>query len=269
MSDIFAVKLIDIIDEGDKRVSLYFDIPEGFVWEPGAHISLALDGYDDNDSVNRDYVRKFSIQTLMHEGKIGVTTRLDSSNSVYKDKVSALEPGDFCHIIESGCRMNLRREDKDIVLISMGVGMATMRPLVRTFEECSDGIRSLTNICVNKTDNILYKSEFDSMSDICDSHCCHNREELKVDLADICNDDKDKIFYLVGSKLFVENMVSQLRGYNVAKENIMIDKKHGVLDGIYAGASFNSYEKLKNTTTFKAIELPKKPCDCNGNCTCK
>lgn len=269
MSDIFAVKIIDIIDEGDERVSLYFDIPEGFVWDPGAHISLALDGYNKKDSVNKEYVRKFSIQTLMHEGRIGVTTRLDSSDSIYKEKVSSLKLGDYCYIIEAGCRMNLRREDKDIVLISMGVGMATMRPLVHAFEECSDGIRSLTNICVNKTDNMLYKSEFDSMSDLCDSHCCHNREELKLDLEDICKDNKDKIFYLVGSKEFVENMVSQLRGHNVSKDNIMIDKKTGVLDGIYAGASFNSYKNLKNTKAFRAIELPKKPCPCNGNCTCK
>ncbi|WP_437130741.1 hypothetical protein [Peptostreptococcus russellii] len=269
MSDIFAVKLIDIIDEGDKRVSLYFDIPKDFVWEAGAHISLALEGYDNKRSVNKDYVRKFSIQTLMNEGKIGVTTRLDSSDSVYKEKIASLKIGDYCYIIESGCRMSLRRENKDIVLISMGVGMATMRPLVHAFEECPDGIRSLTNICVNKTDNILYKNEFDSMKDICDSHCCHNREELKVDLAEICKESKDKIFYLVGSKPFVENMVSQLRGHNVAKENIVIDKKTGVLDGIYAGASFNSYKDFKSSSSFKAIELPKKPCDCNGNCTCK
>lgn len=270
MEKIFEVKLIEKIDAGENRVTLYFDIPEGFSWEPSAHISLALKGYDKEGEFDKDYIRKFSINTLMCEGKIGITTRTDSSDSLYKKMIKSMEVGEKCNIIESGCRLPIRREGKDIVLISMGVGMATMRPLINSMINDLDGIKSVTNISVNKTDNFLYKDEMNAEDHlVCNSIYCHHRTDLKETIENLCHDTSDKIFYVVGSRDFVQNMVTMLKSNGVKKENIMIDKKPGVIDGLYAGLNYDDVKNRMKSKTFKKIELPSAKCGCNGNCTCK
>lgn len=266
----FELRLIDKIDEGEKRYSLYFDIPEGFEWEPSAHISLALDGFNEGDSLNKEYIRKFSINTLMDEEKIGITTRIDSSDSLYKKKIAEMNIGDRAYIIESDCRLPIRREEKDIVLISMGVGMATMRPLINAMIKNFDGIKSLTNIAVNKTDRFLYKDEMSSDDHVlCNSYYCQNRTDLKRVIEDVCSDNSDKIFYVVGSREFVQNIVTRLKANGVKKDNIMIDKKPGVIDGLYAGLDYDVIKSRMKSKTFRKIELPFAACGCGGNCTCK
>ena len=270
MEEKFEVELIERVDAGDNRVTLYFNIPDGFTWEPSAHISLALKGYDENGELNKEYIRKFSVNTLMSEGKIGITTRLDSSDSKYKKLVGAMCLGEKCTIIESGCRLPIRREDKDIVLLSMGVGMSTMRPLINSMLENLDGIKSVTNISVNKSDNFLYKDEMTAADHVlCNSIYCHHRTDLKQTIEDICRDTKDKIFYIVGSKEFVQNMIIILKDNGVEKENIMIDKKPGIIDGLYAGLDYSDIKNTMKSANFRKIELPSNKCDCNGNCTCK
>lgn len=240
----YEVELIKKEDSGDNRVTLYFNVPEGFNWEPSAHISLALEGYDRNNEFDKDYIRKFSINTLMEDGVIGITTRTDSSDSMYKKRVAAMEPGEKCTIIESGCRLPIRRENKGIVFISMGIGMSTIRPLINTVIKNQEGITSITNICVNKTDNYLYKDELGASDHIvCNSKFCHHRNDLR-DTIDALNEIENNIFYVVGSREFVQNMVTILKEHNVSKKDIMIDKKAGILDGLYEGLSYDEIKKI-------------------------
>lgn len=235
------VKLLEKKYVGDNRVTLYFSVPKGFEWEAGSHISLALKGYNKNDVFNKEYVRKFSINTLMEENKIGITTRIDSSDSLYKKKIDEIKVGDRCSIIDYGVRLPIRREDKGIVFISMGVGMSTVRPLIKRIIENSEGIKSLKNICVNKTENYLFKSELENYV-FCDNECCHNRKDLK-NIIDTIKDIKNNIFYIIGSRDFVQDMVVILKEHGVSKNDIMIDKKEGILEGLYSGMS---YMDIKN-----------------------
>ena len=240
----FEVELMEKIDSGDNRVTLYFNVPEGFTWEPSAHISLALEGYDENGEFHKDCVRKFSINTLMEENKIGITTRTDSSDSEYKKRIAKMQPGEKCTIIESGCRLPIRRENRGIVFISMGVGMSTVRPLINAIIKDSEKITSVTNICVNKTENYLYKDELGAADHtMCNSRFCHHRTDLRETI-DSLNEVDKKIFYVVGSREFVQNMVVLLKEHGVAKEDIMIDKKPGILDGLYEGMSYDEIKKI-------------------------
>lgn len=237
------VELIEREDEGDNRITLYFSVPEGFQWEPSAHISLALKGYNRNEIIDKEYVRKFSINTLPEDNKIGVTTRTDSSDSLYKKKISELKVGDVCTIIDSDCRLPIRRENKGIVFISMGVGMSTARPLINAIIKNPEGIKSLTSICVNKTENYLFKGELEAADHVlCDSKCCNNRSDLRNTI-DHLNNIENNIFYIIGSREFVQHMVTILKEKGVAKENIMIDKKEGILDGLYDGMSYDEIKQ--------------------------
>lgn len=270
MKDSYSVKLLDIVDEGSRRATYIFEKPDDFNWEEGSHISLGLDGCIVDGMKNKSMIREFSIATTVDENKVVISTRLDSSDSEYKKHLSKIHVGDTCSIFGCGSRMKLRRENKNIVLISMGVGMATMRPLITSYLRNQDGIGSLTNIVVNRSNDYLYKKELvDSPDKNYKNICYKGRKEYKEML--MKNDYGDAIFYIVGSNEFLKDSVNLLRDKGVAVEDIMIDKDRSKLEAYYDA---NSYENMqvKNygaSASFTPLAFAMGGCSCGGNCTCK
>lgn len=271
MKDNFSVKLIDIIDEGNKRATYIFDKPSDFNWDEGSHISLGLEDCFIDGKRNKARVREFSIATTIDEDKVVISTRLDSSESEYKKLLSQMKIGDSCSIFGCGSRMKLRRENKNVVLISMGVGMATMRPLITSYLKNQEGIGSMTNIVVNKSNNYLYKKELlDSPKKNFKNICYTGRQQYKENL--MKDDFGQAVYYIVGSNAFLKDSVNLLREKGVAVEDIMIDKERTKLESYYDA---NSYENMQvknysaTSASFTPLAFAMGGCSCGGNCTCK
>lgn len=270
----YKVRIKNIIDEGKKRATYVFEKPKEFSWQEGSHISLALEEGLTNGQVNKDLMRKFSIATTLDEGVISISTRLDSSDSIYKKKLSTLCPGDQCYIYGCESKMPIRREDKNLVFISMGVGMATMRPIIRTYQQDQTGVRSVKNICVDRTGDHLYKDEISCDKSLnIDTLVAKSRGEFKDILDDgLSIDYNDSIFYIVGSNEFLKDTIKLLKDKNVRKENIMIDKSSESLEKYYNVPSYETmkvkdYQKF--SSSFMPLGLTPGACSCGGNCTCK
>lgn len=269
MSEIITLKITDIIDEGNNIKTYIFNKPEDFNWDEGSHISIGLKDYRKDGKLDNRLIRKFSIFTMNYEDKVGITTRLDSSDSDYKKIMSELKVGDDCHIIEYGSRMRLRREDRDIALISMGVGMATMRPIIKEFLDNDSNVKSITNIIVTKTKNYLYSDELDGLeSDRYKNLCFNGRNDFKNGLKNLELDNA--IYYVVGSKEFLKETIEILKEKGADSKSIMIDKNEGIIE-IYFDE--NDYENMevKNygvSKKFVPLVIPNG-CACGGNCTCK
>ena len=222
-----TLKIVEIVEEGIDTKTFYLEKPEDFNWEEGSHTHIALNGYDSNEVPNKSLVRHMSIMTLAQENRIGFTTRFPSQKSEYKTLLSNYRVGDVISIFKLGSRMSLRRENRPIVLLSMGVGIATMRPLILSYIQNKQSIRGLTHINVDPHPTI-YRNDIESIQDETFVNIwTKTRVEYYQKLTELIK--KDSIYYIVGSDTFLRSNIQKLKSIGVKIEDIMIDKKEGIL----------------------------------------
>lgn len=225
MDDFTKVVIEDIREEANGTRSFYFNIPEGMTWKAGSDMHIAFPDFMDSEVIDKSLVRHMSLMTVPEEGRVGFTTRTPGSGSEYKKRLKSMKTGDEIVIFKLGNRIPLRREGKQIVLISMGVGAATIRPMILEWIKDSTDIPSIINLVVDKKDQFVFKKEWESTPKSNLTHMfCENRNSFYTNFESL-QFDGDKIFYIVGSDIFLEDLIRLLKAKGVQPENIEIDKK--------------------------------------------
>jgi len=221
----YRLKITDIVEEAFGTRTYYMEMPKDFIWDEGSHAHIGLDGYDKGEKPVSDWVRHMSIMTLPDENKIGFTTRKRENCSEFKQKLFDSKVGDEIVVFKPGSRMALRREKRPVVLISMGVGIATMRPLLLAYNKDRVDVPLMLNINVDASGEFLYRKDLDQISsDDYRNYWLDSREKLH-DMIDRSVYPGDSIYYLVGSDPFIIDLIHRLKGKGVSIEDIMIDKK--------------------------------------------
>lgn len=229
----YKLKIVDIRIESDKTKTFLLEKPVELDWDEGSHTHIAHVGYDDNGLPNKNLVRHMSIMTLPQENYFGFTTRLNEDPSMFKSRLAELNVGDALVVFKLGSRMKLRREDKPIVLISMGVGIATMRPLIKSFLLDNTNISHLININVDATKTHVFQTELnDSETLNYQNYWTKSRVEFYQTLTQIIKNNH-AIYYIVGSDLFLRTVIKKLKSFDIRIDNIVIDKKDGILQLYY------------------------------------
>ncbi|MFC5464057.1 dihydropteridine reductase [Lederbergia graminis] len=222
---IYWTKINKIIEETPEIKTYMLDCPEGFTWEEGSHTHMGLEGFNAGDKPNRGLVRHMSICTLPHENAIGITTRIREQCSEYKATLRNLEVGSKVAIFKTHSNVPLKREDKNIYLLSSGVGLATFRPLVLEFFDRPDNVNQIHSLNIDSSKDFLFPEIFTSAPDkkftaqFVDSRQNYYEEVKKLAA------DKDGIFYVVGSDEFLEQNIEVLREQGIRPEQIMLDKR--------------------------------------------
>lgn len=216
----------DIIDEGNGVNTFVLSAPNDFTWEEGSCMHVGLPGFDSNPQLpNKSLVHHMSIASLFYENKILFTTRFLENPSLFKEKLKTMNIGDTIKIFKISSHMKLRREDKNLILISMGLGMATIRPLLKAYLDDKSNIKSIKNLNINSSEKFVYKKEFDQIIDNDIQHYWYNnRKDFYNKLNDLTN-DTDNIYYIVGTDKFLYDVINFLREKNVTDNSIVIDKK--------------------------------------------
>ena len=226
------LKIIEIIDEGIDTKTYYLEKPEDFNWEEGSHTHIALNGYDTENPPNKSLVRHMSIMTLAQEIKIGFNNLFSQQKSEDKTLLSNYKVVDELSIYKLNSRMSLRRENRPIVLLSMGVGIATMRPLILSYIQNKEGIERLIHINVDANPSI-YKNDIESIQNDSFIHIwAKTRVEYYQQLTEVFKQG-NSIYYIVGSDAFLRSNIQKLKSVGVRMEDIMIDKKMGILQLYY------------------------------------
>lgn len=221
----YNLKIIDVIDEGNESKTYLFEKPEDFTWEEGSHVHIGLAGFDQGEKPNKNWVRHMSIMTLPDEGKIGFTTRAKRNPSEFKQRLFSSSIGDDITFFKLGSRLGLRRTGKAIVLLSMGVGIATMRPLIKAFLNDDSNIPSVISLNIDSSSEFVYRKELDQLTDEnYKNYWMNSRTSYYETLQQLANSE-NAIYYIVGSDLFLQENIKCLKSANVDKENIVIDKK--------------------------------------------
>ena len=228
----YRLSIVDIIDESPNTKTYILERPETLTWDEGSHIHLALEDYDKDEVPNKALVRHMSIMSNWDENKIAFTTRFIEPHSPFKEGLVHLTKGDHLKVFKVNSRMTLRRENRPLILVSMGVGLATMRPLIHRFHQDSTSIPMLVNLNVDAHEKALYQDEIEGLrNDRLQLHWCKSRLELFYALE--CLNIENPIYYVVGSDLFLRTILKRLKAKAVSKDAIVIDKKSHMLDLYY------------------------------------
>lgn len=230
---IYWTKINKIIEETSEVKTFLLDLPEGFTWEEGAHTHLALEGFNAGDQPNKSLVRHMSISTLPNEQTVGITTRIRELCSEFKSILRNLKVGDKVALFKIHSNVPLKREDKDIYLLSSGVGLATFRPLVLTYLERPDNINRIHSLNVDSTKNFLFTDVFESAPDKnFTSQYVDNRKDYYEELKKLAA-DQDGLFYVVGSDEFIMQNIDVLREQGIKPEQIVLDKRERQLPNFF------------------------------------
>ena len=223
------VKITDIIEEAQGTKTFLLEKPEYFTWMEGAHTHIGMLGFDEGETPNKAWVRHMSIMTLPEDNKIGITTRVYPPFSEFKGKLSGLQAGDEVVLFKVGSRMYLRREEKSVVLVSMGVGIATMRPLIKSFMKDQTGIRELTSLTIDSSETFIYKNELDQLyNPKLTKYFAGTRKEF-FEMLNVISEDIDAYYYVVGSDDFLKDIIKYLKNKNIPENYILLDKKEELL----------------------------------------
>ena len=221
----YNLKITDIINEEEGTKTYFFEKPEDFNWQEGSHIHIGLPGFDATEETNKNLVRHMSIITLPNENKVAITTRVPGSSSEFKNKLSELIVGDEVTLFKVGSRMLLKRFNRPVILLSMGVGIATMRPIILTFLNDKSNIPHLINININASGGFIFKEELDTLvNDSYKNYWLDSRINFYEILEQLA-ESENAIYYIVGSDPFIKDIIQRLKTKNVDKADIIIDKK--------------------------------------------
>ncbi|TQS71877.1 dihydropteridine reductase [Ornithinibacillus gellani] len=222
---IYWTKINKIIEETPEVRTFMLDCPEGFTWEEGAHTHLALKGFNEGDKPNRGLIRHMSISTLPHEKSIGITTRIKEQCSEYKGILRNLEVGNELALFKTHSNVPLKREGKNVYLLSSGVGLATFRPLVMEYFDRADNVNQIHSLNIDSSKDYLFPHIFQSAPDKkFTSQFVDNRKEYYDEVKNLAA-DKDGIFYVVGSDEFLTQNIELLLEQGIKPEQIMLDKR--------------------------------------------
>ncbi|WPK13238.1 dihydropteridine reductase [Lysinibacillus louembei] len=221
---IYWTKINKIVEETPEVKTYMLDLPEGFTWEEGSHTHFALKGFNEGDKPNRSLIRHMSISTLPHENSIGITTRIREKCSEFKTILRNLEIGNEVAIFKTHSNVPLKREDKNIYLLSSGVGLATFRPLVLDYFKRADNVKQMHSLNIDSSKDFLFTTIFESAPDKnFTAQFVDNRKDYYEAVKNLAS-DKDGLFYVVGSDEFLVQNIEVLREQGIQPEQIILDK---------------------------------------------
>lgn len=211
----YEIKLKKIINETETIKTYLFDKPD-FDWSEGTNIHVAFRDFKDHEK--KKFVRHFSIMNVDDQSYLAFTTRVTASP--FKHRLNTLKIGDTLLAYKPSQRMKMRSEDRPLVLCSMGVGLAAIKPILETYLKHPKGIESVKSIHISNKER-LYDEYFKSSN--FDHTCTHSRHDYYQLLKETYS--KKNIYYIVGSEDYIIQNMAILFDLGHTLEDIEIDKK--------------------------------------------
>ncbi|MCB5239601.1 dihydropteridine reductase [Niallia circulans] len=231
---IYWTKINKIIEETPEVKTYLLDRPKDFTWEEGSHTHFALKGFNAGDKPNRSLIRHMSISSLPHENAIGITTRIREQCSEFKSILRSLEVGNEVAIFKTHSNLPLKREDKNVYLLSSGVGLATYRPIVLDYFERADNVNQIHSLNIDSSKAFLFTDIFTSAPNKkFEAQFVDNRKDYYEEVKNLAA-DKDGLFYIVGSDDFLVQNIEVLREQGIKPEQIMLDKRAQELPNFFS-----------------------------------
>ncbi|TCI63076.1 ferredoxin--NADP reductase [Exiguobacterium sp. SH0S2] len=227
-----------VVQEAPDTYTFQLELPDGFTWDEGAHTHFALEGFNKEDKPNRSLIRHMSISTLPREGAIGITTRIKRECSEFKSILRDMKIGEQVAIFKTHSNVPLKREGKNVYLLSAGVGLATFRPIVLDYLANGEGIPHLHSLNVDSSTDYLFRDVFASRDGFT-AEFVANRSDYYAAVETLAQ-DMEGLYYIVGSDDFLRETIAMLRERGINREQIVLDKHDFQLDEFLAERSHHA-----------------------------
>ncbi|MDO5047277.1 MAG: hypothetical protein Q4D88_01865 [Anaerococcus sp.] len=229
---IYDTKILDIKEDFDDVKTYILEKPTDLTYMEGASFRVAIPGFLDGPRPDRKLIHHLSINSLNAlDEYISFTTRFSIRKSDFKKELGKKKVGDYLQIFDIENNMTLRREDRPIYLLSMGIGMSTMKPLIYSFIKDPSRIRNLTSINVSREGSRLFYHDIMKLNqDNFHQVWIEGRRKFFEDLNERNLDES--IIYIVGSNEFLLDTIHRLNELGVKDEDIHLDmnkKKHDLM----------------------------------------
>lgn len=221
---VYWTKINKIIEETPEVRTYLLACPQDFTWEEGSHTHFALEGFNAGDKPNRSLIRHMSISTLPYEEAIGITTRIREQCSEFKTILKNLKVGDEVAIFKTHSNVPLKREGKNVYLLSSGVGLATFRSIVLEYFRRADNVSRVHSLNIRSAKEFLFTDVFVSAPDKkFTSQFVDNRHDYYEEVKNLAADN-DGLYYVVGSNEFIVQNLDVLREKGIKAGQIILDK---------------------------------------------
>lgn len=212
----YKVKILDIIDEIPDIKTFKLEKPEGVNFREGASFRLEIPR--EGKSLTHD----FSINSLPSDDYVSFTTKFSVRKSEFKKELLSKNIGDALLVANIVSHMRLRYEDRSILLISMGVGLTTMLPLIRTYLNDKGNIPQVKSYTIAREGKRVFE---DKLVNIEDKDFSQTWLSGRREFFDYLNEIiiPNCIVYLVGSNEFLLDTIVKLRELGLSDDDIMID----------------------------------------------
>ncbi|MCD5003535.1 dihydropteridine reductase [Enterococcus saccharolyticus] len=221
---IYWTKINQIIEETPEVKTFLLDCPEDYSWKEGSHLHLALKGFNIGEKPNRSLVRHMSISTLPNENAVGITTRIKEQASEFKTILNNMTVGEEVALFKTHTHVPLKRENKNIYLLSAGVGIATFRPLVLDYLADTVQVAQIHSLNIDSSGDYLFTNIFHTNTDKnFRAEFVNNRLSYYEQVKELAS-DKTGLYYVVGSDEFLVQTVGVLTGEGIHSEQIILDK---------------------------------------------
>jgi ferredoxin-NADP reductase len=210
--------------ETKQHLSVVFERPRGFDYEPGDWVDLALAG-------DLRGGRTYSLSSSPTEPDLMITFK--EGQSEIKRALAAAAPGESMRITAFGNDYEFQLDEhRDSVLIAGGVGVAPFRSMLK---EMLDARRSGSVVLVylNATDDFLFKDELDTWQVELPEARIHylvtqgvKRKDRERLLRDVIPDTAHH-YYIAGAEGMIESTEALLDTMGVDHDDIRIDSFGG------------------------------------------
>lgn len=207
--------------------SVYFERPDGFVFEAGDWIDIHFDGCELKGGVT------YSISSSPLDDHLRITFR--EGVSEFKKALQTITPGERLYISQFGNDYGFQlKKNQSSTLIAGGVGIAPFRSMLKEMHE-NHGKNSVRLIYVNQNEQFLFQEELDAwaqtLPNIAISYVVtkgmnrKTREKFLISM--IKNTTQQQNFYISGPPGMVESSEHLLIDCGVPIRNIRIDSFSG------------------------------------------
>ena len=221
--DRLALRILSIIDESSNVRTFVMEKPHEWTWAEGAHARFGVMIGETLDQ------RTMSVSSLPEDGVITMTTRRYALVSPYKAALWEKQIGDTVWVSVPRSRFSLPREDRPVLLLAMGVGMATLLPIARAFQCDARGVESLQVISVDREIDLFNHVDLTGVSH---QHTSNRVAFYKA--LDHALFASRPIVMVVGSDRFVESVVRTLKARGISQADLRLDKKAAAIARIWA-----------------------------------
>ncbi|MDD2214894.1 MAG: hypothetical protein PHR21_10215, partial [Oscillospiraceae bacterium] len=164
---------------------------------------------------------------LPEEGRLSFVTRINRQPTVFKTRLFQAKPGDTLALLKIGSCLPLARDGRPLVMLTMGLAAATIRPLLLAASRNAQGIPDIISLTTAARRPFVFEDELTELrlnGNKLDIEALPGRAALRERLA-LLPQLPSAWVYVVGSELFMMDQIDNLRQLGVRDEQILLDRK--------------------------------------------